>query len=72
MDLSIHESEWELRNSMEEMEKFTCIDGNGKEITLTKEDFLESKKDAKIHDLKFNTNATTFFKDAMKRFVKSK
>ena len=57
---------------MEEMEKFTCIDGNGKEITLTKEDFLESKKDAKIYDLKFNTKATTFFKDAMKRFVKSK
>ena len=36
------------------------------------EDFVYVQKDDKIFDKKFKTKPTTFFKDAMKRFVKSR
>ena len=39
---------------------------------ITAEDFSFVQKDASLHDKKFQTRPTTFFKDAMKRFVKNK
>lgn len=39
---------------------------------FTQEDFKLVQVDAKIHDLKFETKPTTFFKDAMRRFAKNK
>ena len=43
---------------------------NGKKITA--DDFKLVQQDKSIHDLKFTTKPTTFFKDAMKRFAKNK
>lgn len=57
---------------MENEKLTTIIDGSGRQINLTSSDFNFVQKDKKIHDIKFKTKATTFFKDAMKRFVKSK
>ena len=39
---------------------------------VTDSDFVYVQKDEHIHDKKFQTKPTTFFKDAMKRFVKNK
>ena len=39
---------------------------------ITDADFAFIQKDESIHDKKFQTRPTTFFKDAMKRFVKSR
>ncbi len=39
---------------------------------ITEKDFVLVQQDQKIHDLKFETKPTTYFKDAMKRFVKNK
>lgn len=52
--------------------KFLLNKDTGEEVTLTNEDFVFVQKDKKIHDVKFSKKATTFFKDAMKRFAKSK
>ena len=41
-------------------------------IALSEGDFNLSQKDEKIHDQKFKTKPTTFFKDALKRFAKNK
>ncbi|MBO6286432.1 MAG: ABC transporter permease, partial [Bacilli bacterium] len=40
--------------------------------TISAEDFTFVQKDETIHDKKFQTKPTTFFKDAMKRFAKSR
>lgn len=72
MDLSIHVLEWGQRNSMTENEKQVFIDGNGKEVTISSDDFKLVQSDRKIHDVKFAGKPTTFFKDAMRRFARSK
>src|SRR5574344_1679125 len=36
------------------------------------EDFVFVQQDKSIHDVKFDTKPTTFFKDALKRFAKNK
>ena len=71
MDLSIHVSELGQRSNMEE-NKITYLDSDGREVNLTNSDFELVQSDKKIHDVKLHGKATTFFKDAMKRFVKSK
>ncbi|HKL84260.1 MAG TPA: ABC transporter permease [Bacilli bacterium] len=39
---------------------------------ISKADFKFVQMDEKIHDVKFDTKPTTFFKDALKRFIKNK
>lgn len=53
-------------------EKFILNNETGEAIDIKSSDFEFVQQDSKIHDQKFNSKATTFFKDAMKRFVKSK
>ncbi len=48
------------------------IDGNGNEIILTEDDFKFIQQDKKIKDKNFDTKPTTFFKDALSRFRKSR
>ena len=48
------------------------FDANGNEFTPSSEDFELVNADKKIHDQKFDTKATTFAKDAFKRFCKNK
>ena len=48
------------------------IDGNGNEIVLTEDDFKFIQQDKKIKDKNFDTKPTTFFKDALNRFRKSR
>lgn len=48
------------------------IDGNGNEIILTEDDFRFIQQDKKIKDKNFDTKPTTFFKDALSRFRKSR
>ncbi len=57
-----------------EKEKFEYLDSmsNLQEIEISKEDFNFAQKDANIHDVKIKSKPVTFFKDAMKRFVKNK
>ncbi|MGI6734629.1 MAG: ABC transporter permease [Bacilli bacterium] len=43
-----------------------------KKHIITEKDFVLVQQDQKIHDLKFETKPTTYFKDAMRRFVKNK
>ncbi len=57
---------------MVEEGKFLLNKDTGEEIDIKQEDFEFVQIDKKIHDVKFSKKATTFFKDAMKRFVKSK
>ena len=59
---------------MENKEKFTYVDSANieREIEISDDDFKYVQKDSSIHDLKFDTKPTTFFKDAMRRFVKNK
>ena len=55
------------------MEKNKKIfDAQGNEVNLTSQDFEFCQVDKKIHDTKFETKATTFAKDAFKRFCKNK
>lgn len=54
------------------MDKKTFKDAEGVEFELTKDDFAFVQRDEKIHDTKFETKATTFAKDAFKRFCKNK
>lgn len=54
------------------MEDKKVFDASGKEIIIKKDDFELCQADAKIHDVKFETKPTTFFKDALKRFKKNK
>jgi oligopeptide transport system permease protein len=64
MELLIQELEWELENNMANIKK------NTPEISEKDFVFVQEKKD--IHDVKLQTKPTTFFKDAMRRFVKNK
>ena len=54
------------------MDKKTFKDAEGVEFELTKDDFTFVQKDERIHDTKFETKATTFARDAFKRFCKNK
>lgn len=54
------------------MKNKTTHDAQGVDFEVTKSDFEFVQKDAKIHDVKFETKATTFGKDAFKRFCKNK
>lgn len=86
MVLSIHVSVWELRLNMENENNlnndFTIIEGQktidaGSEVNdidgteIASSDFTLVQQDKSIHDTKFKTKPTTFFKDAMKRFTKN-
>ena len=74
MDLLIQELEWGLRNNMNENKKFTYIDSefNEHSIDINKDDFKQINVDKKNFERKFESKPTTFFKDAMRRFVKNK
>jgi len=48
------------------------FDAQGNEVKLSSADFEFCQVDKKIHDTKFETKATTFAKDAFKRFCKNK
>ena len=69
MDLLILELEWGQRNSMD---NFLIHDGTGKQVSINEKDFDFVQNDAKIHDLKLKSKPTTYFKDSLKRFFKSK
>lgn len=47
-------------------------DAKGEEFTFSQDDFKLVERTTEIHDLKFETKATTFAKDAFKRFLKNK
>ena len=47
-------------------------DAYGNEFEISQSDFELTQVDKKIHDKKFETKATTFGKDALKRFCKNK
>ena len=78
MDLLIQESEWGQRNSMLEEKDFELLDESPKaeEIvdneTITQDDFTLTQVDSTVHEQKFQTKPTTFFKDSLKRFAKNK
>ena len=54
--------------------EYTYLDSSNVEhvVSISKEDFKLNQKDKSIHDTKFKTKPTTFFKDALKRFAKNK
>lgn len=54
------------------MEDKRLYDAYGNEIEVSKNDFKLVQVDKKIHDKKFETKATTYGKDALKRFAKNK
>ena len=54
------------------MENKKLYDAYGNLVELTENDFKLVQVDKKIHDKKFETKATTYGKDALKRFVKNK
>ena len=51
--------------------EYTYLDSSNVEhvVSISKEDFKLNQKDKSIHDTKFKTKPTTFFKDALKRFT---
>ncbi len=54
--------------------EYTYFDSSNVEhcVEISKEDFTPKQQDKSIHDQKFKTKPTTFFKDALKRFAKNK
>ena len=54
--------------------KYTYFDSSSVEhcVEISKSDFTPRQQDKSIHDQKFKTKPTTFFKDALKRFAKNK
>ena len=54
--------------------KYTYFDSSSVEhcVEISKNDFTPRQQDKSIHDQKFKTKPTTFFKDALKRFAKNK
>lgn len=54
------------------MDKLEIIDGTGKDVSINQDDFSFVQNHEKIHDVKLKSKPTTFFKDAIKRFTKSK
>lgn len=65
MDLLIQESEWGKDNMKE-------FDEKDVQVSASDFEFVHTKDFGKIHDEKFKTKSTTFFKDALKRFAKNK
>lgn len=65
MDLSIQESEWGKDNMKE-------FDEKDVQLSASDFEFVHTNDFGKIHDEKFKTKSTTFFKDALKRFAKNK
>ena len=75
MDSLIQESEWGKRNSMLEDKDFEFVtneDTNSQEPEISEKDFELVQVDATVHEQKFQTRPTTFFKDSIKRFSKNK
>lgn len=72
MASSIQELEWGQRNNMIKEGKFLLNEYTGEEIDIKASDFEFVQQNEKIHDTKFQSKATTFFKDSLKRFAKSK
>ena len=77
MASSIQELEWGQRNNMLEEKDFELLDESPKaeeivEEEITQEDFTLTQVDSTVHEQKFQTKPTTFFKDSMKRFAKNK
>lgn len=57
---------------MEENKKFIITDAQGNEHEIDQSAFDLVQADKKIHDVKFETKPTTFFKDSLRRFAKNK
>ena len=59
---------------MKNNKTFTYRDSKNVEhtISLQKDDFTLNQLDTKLHDTKFKSKPTTFFKDAFRRFAKNK
>lgn len=55
-----------------ENKKFDIIDNSGVKHEVSSDDFKLVQVDKSIHDTKFETKPTTFFKDSLKRFSKNK
>lgn len=53
-------------------ENLKFLDKKGNPIQFNEEDFKLTQQDKKIHDVKFESKATTFAKDAFKRFLKNR
>ena len=51
---------------------FTCLPEEARDQNIKKEDFVLQQADKTIHEQRFQTKPTTFFKDSMKRFSKNK
>ena len=71
---SIQESEWGKRSSMLEDKEFELLDETPvvEEEVITDDDFQLTQVDSTVHEQKFQTKPTTFFKDSIKRFRKNK
>ena len=70
-----HVSEWGKRNNMKKNDEFELMNNtpvDKQESEITKEDFVLQQADGTIHEQKFQTKPTTFFKDSLKRFRKNK
>lgn len=52
--------------------KMTNLPKEAQDRSIKKEDFRLVQANAKIHDQKFETKPTTFFRDCLKRFAKNK
>lgn len=51
---------------------FTCLPSEARDPEIKQEDFVLQQADGAIHEQKFQTKPTTFFKDSLKRFRKNK
>ena len=69
----IQESEWGKRNNMDDKEfKLNNLPKECQDPEITQDDFKFASVDKSVHEQKFSTKPTTFFKDSMKRFAKNK
>ena len=69
---STQELEWERVNNMENNKKDLKNTPAVENKEISRADFKFVQMDEKIHDVKFETKPTTFFKDAFRRFTKNK
>lgn len=78
MDSLILVSEWGKRTNMAKKKienqdfELTNLPVEAQDPSISKEDFVLTNVDKSIHDQKFQTKPTTFFKDSLKRFAKNK
>ncbi len=72
MVLSTQELEWGRGNSMENNKNDFNNTPKVENTQISKSDFKFVQMDEKIHDVKFETKPTTFFKDAFRRFRKNR